>query len=382
MWSWLSRVFRSTGAAERAEAEGRIEDAARLYVDGNQRAEAVRVYLRAAETARTLDERREFYTRAYRLARTDDLRDAARRGLALVALAEAEGAAPRTDDERRRLTEAAEDLERLGAWREAGRAWALLEDREAVARVLTLAGDVDELEQLTGRREEAEREGLRRRGALEGFDAAWRSGDRARALAELRAWVTAHGEDHEARAALDAAAASMLREGRCEVEVDGQRVLVVGRFPAVLGREADVSLRGASVSRRHVEIGATAEGFTVRDVGSRSGTTLDGVPLGATLALVPGALVGLGADLGLRVHAGGDPGAVVLEVERGMDRGRRVALVSTAYTVAMGALRFSADGPVVTPTAPVSLNGQKVALPFVLVRGDRVETPGHALVVL
>jgi hypothetical protein len=30
----------------------------------------------------------------------------------------------------------------------------------------------------------------------------------------------------------------------------------------------------------------------------------------------------------------------------------------------------------------VSLNGQKVALEFTLVRGDRVEVPGHTLTVL
>ena len=76
MWTWLSRVFRSSSAAERAEAEGRIEDAARLYIENGDRAQAVVVYLRAAETARTLEERREFFTRAYGLARTDEHRDA------------------------------------------------------------------------------------------------------------------------------------------------------------------------------------------------------------------------------------------------------------------------------------------------------------------
>ncbi len=110
MWTWLSRVFRSSSAAERAEAEGRIEDAARLYVENGDRAQAVLVYLRAAETARTLEERREFYARAHGLARTDEHRDAARKGLALVTLAEAQAAAPRTDEDRRRLREAAEAL--------------------------------------------------------------------------------------------------------------------------------------------------------------------------------------------------------------------------------------------------------------------------------
>ncbi len=382
MWSWLSRVFRSTSAAERAEAEGRIEDAARLYVESGDRAEAIRVYLRAGETARTLEERREYFTRAYGLARTDDLRDAARKGLAMVALAEAEAAAPRTDDDRRRLTEAAEDLERMGCYRDAGRAWALLEDREAVVRVLTLAGDVDALESVTGSRDEAERKGLRRRGALEGFDSAWRSGDRPRAIRDLRAWVSANPDDHEARAALDARVATLLRDGRCELEHDGARTLLVGALPVTLGREADVVLRGASVSRRHAVIERGAEGFTLRDAGSRAGLLADGVAIAAPLPLAPGALVGLGADLALRVSPAGDEGALALEVERGMDRGRRIVLVARRYSLGWATLRFEPDGPVVSPSAPVSLNGQKVAVEFTLARGDRIEAPGHELDVL
>lgn len=383
MWSWLTRVFRTTSAAERAEAEGRIDDAARLYMESGDRAEAVRVLLRAAETARTLEERRNYHVRAYGMARTDDLREQARRGIALVTLAEAEALAPRTDEERRRLTEAAEDLERLGAFKEAGRAWAILEDRDAVVRVLTLAGDVEKLEQVTGARDEAERNALRRRAALEGFDGQWRSGDRTRALRDLRAWVTAHGDDHEARQALDAKAALVLHEGRCELEQDGQRVTVVARFPVVLGREGDVILRGASVSRRHTSVhhDAVTGGFAVEDLASRAGTTLDGVPIGARIALTVGQTVGLGSDMSLRARAGDDPGSLVLEVDRGMDRGRRVLLVPGSCALACGVMTFGDEGPVITPRGAVVLNGQRVAVSFTVVKGDRVESPGHSLTV-
>ncbi len=381
MWTWLSRVFRSSSAPERAEAEGRIEDAARLYVENGDRAQAVLVYLRAAETARTLEERREFYARAHGLARTDEHRDAARKGLALVTLAEAQAAAPRTDEDRRRLQEAAEDLERLGAWRDAGAAYGLLEDREAEVRLLTLAGDVDALEAVTGSRDEADRKGLRRRGALEGFDALWRSGDRPGAMRELQAWVSGNGDDHEARSELDARTASLLRDGRFEFELDGVRTLAVGRFPTTFGREADVVLRGASVSRRHCAVDLRDGRFELSDAGSRAGTSLDGVAIAAPLALSPGALVGLGSDLALRAFDGGD-GALRLEVERGMDRGRRVLLVARSFALPCGAARFEAEGPVVTPSGPVSLNGQKVAVEFTLARGDRVEVGGRTLTVL
>ncbi len=379
MWTWLSRVFGSQGAAGRAEAEGRIEDAARLYLERGNVADAVRVLLRAGETARTLEERRAFLVRAYGIARTDEHRREARKGLCLVTLAEAEAAAPRTEDDRRRVQEAADDLESMGLYREAGRAWAMLEDREAVARVLALAGDVDGLEKVTGDREASERNSLRRRAAVEGFDAMWRSGDRAGAVATLTAWVSAHGDDHEARSTLDRHVNLLLRDGRFEAEHDGARTVYVGRFPVTLGREADVVLRGASVSRRHVTIAQTGDRFEASDAGSRSGTTLDGVPLGAPLALRPGAALGLGADLSLRVQAAPDAGSLSLEIERGMDRGRRLVLVAGSAALACGAVRFEPSGPVLTPAQPVSLNGQKVALPFTLARGDRIEAGGRTL---
>ncbi len=373
MWAWLSRMLRGSRAAERAEADGRVDDAVRLYVDAGDRAEATRVLLRAAEIARTLDERRDFYTRAFSLARTEDLRDAARRGIALVTLAEFEAVPPRTDDERRRLTESARDLESLAAWREAARAWQLLDDREAIVRVLTLSGDVDSLESVTDAREAAERHALHRRGALEGFDMAWRSGDRSKALESLRHWVATAPDDHEARQCLDDHQARVLRGGRFEADLDGSVLTLVGQFPVTLGREADVIVRGAAVSRRHLEVLREAEGFVVRDAGSRAGTLLDGMPLAGQVPLRAGHTLGLGSDLQLRVE---DDGATVsLRIDRGLDRGRRVLLVAGAFALpgGSGVVRFDDEGPHFHPAAPVMLNGQRVAVPFLLARGDRVE---------
>lgn len=377
MWMWLSRVFRSRGAA-RAEAEGRIEDATRLYLERGEISEAVRVLLRAGETARTLEERRSFLVRAHGIARSDEQRREARKGLALVTLAEAEATTPPPDADRRSLREAAEDLESLGLYREAARAWTLLEDREALARTLALAGDVEGLEKITNDREALERKGLRRRAAIEGFDVLWRSGDRTGAVATLAAWVAEHSDDHEARATLDRHRALLLGDRPFEAEVDGLRVVYVGHFPCTIGREADVVVRGASVSRRHITIARGPSGFEVSDAGSKAGTTLDGVPMGSTLPLRPGAALGLGTDLIFRVGAMGASG-LSLEIERGMDRGRRVVLVVGSTPLFCGSLGFEPQGPVLTPDTPVLLNGQKVALPFTLAHGDRVESAGHTL---
>lgn len=381
MWTWLSRMFRSSGAAERAEAEGRIDDAARLYVEAGDRDEAVRVLVRAGETARTLDERREYLTRAHGLARSEAQRAATLRGIALVSLAEAEASAPQTPEEQRRLAEAAARLESLGAFKEAARAFSILDDREAMVRVLTLSGDVDGLERETGAVEFEERLGLRRRAAMESFEVLWRSGDRAKALADMARWVEGHGDDHEARKTLDQRSAQRVTAGLCEVEIDGDRRVLVCRDSVVLGREGDIVVRGGSVSRRHCRLDRRGEGFTVCDAGSRAGTQLDGISIAEPIALVAGRSLQLGADVSLKVHDAGD-GCWELEIDRGMDRGRRVMLLTAAWRSPFGPVTFSSFGPGLDPAQPVSLNGQRVAVPFGLVKGDRVEAMGKVLVVV
>lgn len=380
MWSWLTRVFRRGRAAERAEADGRVDEAIRLYLDAGERDEAVRVLLRAADTARTLDARRALLVRAYGLVKDPALRDEARRAVALCTLAELEESPPRTDEERRRLAEAARELEALGAFREAARGFDLLDDRDAVVRVLTLAGDVEGMEKLVGDRDDEERQGMRRHAAMDAFEGLWASGDRVRALEELRAWLASTPDDHEARAAHDDRAARLLRGGVTDLMVDGRRVTVVSRLPASLGREGDVALRGASVSRQHARVTWRDGGFVVEDAGSRAGTTLDGLAIGGALPLHDGASVGLGADLVLRARV--TDASVTLEVERGMDRGRALVVTRDAWSTPVGALRFGDDGPTLTPEGGVRLNGQRVAVPVVLVRGDRVERGALTLRVL
>lgn len=377
--SWFSRLFRSRGEAqaEKAEVEGRFEDAARIYVELGARAEAFRVLVRAAESARELSERRGFYTRAYAVARTDEAQALARRGLALCALAEFDGAGPRNDAQRARLAEAAAELEKNGSFREAARAFKLLGDKEGVERAMMLAGDIEGYEREVGADEVAERQRLRRRNAIENGETLWRSGDRTGALGSLETWLRSNPSDEEARLLLDERRALLCSSARVEARLGETLLAVVGRFPVTLGREADVSLRGAGVSREHVVIERAADGaVTVRDHGSRNGTTLEGLALAGTVALAEGQSIGLGSDLLLKVRERTRV-VTVLEVDRGMDRGRRIVLLTGPWKCALGHLRFDdAQRFVLEPDAAVELNGQRVVMPIVLARGDRVRGAG------
>ncbi|MDP3213331.1 MAG: FHA domain-containing protein, partial [Deltaproteobacteria bacterium] len=179
-----------------------------------------------------------------------------------------------------------------------------------------------------------------------------------------------------ARRLLDQRDASLLRGGRCELRVDGEAVSLIGRLPLVIGREGDLVLRGAGVSRRHCELArgaGPAGGYELRDLESRAGTRLDGLRIGAPMALRDGQRVELGDDLALRV--GLDDGALTLLVERGLDRGRRVAVLAGAWRTPLGGLRVGESGLELEPAAPVQLNGQRVAMTMVLAHGDRVDGP-------
>ncbi len=371
MWSWLSRAFRSNGAAERAEAEGRFEDAVRLYVEAGARDEAVRVLLAVAETTRSLESRRSLLARASTIAKEESQRAEARRLLARLSVEEAEDSAPRTDDERRALADAARALEALGEHADAARAYVVLEDREGLVRTLTLSGDVDALERLTGARDDVDRHELRRRAATEDAETRWRSGDRPGSLAALRQWVGEHGDDHEARRLLDQRTSAVLRGAKLELKVDGEPVSLMAALPLVIGREGDLVLRGAGVSRRHCELSQAEGGYVIRDLESRSGTRLDGLRIGAAMALRDGQRVELGDDLTLRVSLDGD--GLTLAVERGLDRGRRVAVLGAGWRTKLGLVTRGEAGLVLEPSAPLQLNGQRVAMAMVLARGDRVD---------
>jgi hypothetical protein len=382
MRAWIARLFRSRAEtlAEKAEVEGRFEDAARLYVESGARAEAVRVLMRAAETARHLAERRTYLTRAYAVARTDDSRNAARRALGELTLTEAEITPPRNDEERARLVEAAASLEATGAFREAARAFRLLGERESVERMLMLAGDIEGYEREAGADEAAQRHRLRRRNAIESFEALWRSGDRVAALEALEAWAQTHADDSEAALLLEERRASVVRAGRLEARWNETLLVAVGSFPVTLGREADVIVRGASVSREHVVIERDGEQLTIRDHGSRNGTQLEGLPLRGCVPLAPGQSVGMGTDLSLRVEA--VEGGLELEIERGMDRGRRIVLVTGVWRMPLGGVRFVDGRAVLEPQGAVRLSGQRVVAAITLARGDRIEGEGGTLEVV
>lgn len=383
MTGFFSRLFRSRAEtqAERAEVDGRFEDAARLYVEAGQRDEAFRVLVLAGEGAESLARRRDLFARALTIARTDEQRTAARASIAKITLAEYEARPAQTDEDRIRLSECAQDLERSGANREAAKAYKLLADQEGVERNLVQAGDVEGFEREVSTSHAEEKLRLRRRNAFESFEMLWGAGDREGALNGLEAWVRDHSDDHEARTLSEERRSKLVGKGRVDARVGADvQLSIVAAFPCTLGREATVNLRGAGVSREHCVVELREGEFTIRDNESRNGTLLRGIAVKGWVPLRDGDDISIGPDLTMSVSS--TEGATILTVERGMDRGKQLVFLRSQYKTAVGTLRFRDGRAVLTPDGPVKLLGQKVVAPITLAHGDRVDGASATLDIL
>jgi pSer/pThr/pTyr-binding forkhead associated (FHA) protein len=97
-----------------------------------------------------------------------------------------------------------------------------------------------------------------------------------------------------------------------QIRIDGDRRVVFGR-----SRDADLSLSDEDASRRHVEIARRGDGLVVRDLGSKSGTTLGDRAVGSTdTAWRPGVELVVGQNA---FEAELPVLEVLAEIERGQD---------------------------------------------------------------
>jgi hypothetical protein len=89
----------------------------------------------------------------------------------------------------------------------------------------------------------------------------------------------------------------------------------------VLGRDqlCDLTLRAGGVSRQHAEIEWSGEAFVLRDLDSRNGTSLAGMPLAGRVPLVGNGRFGLGDECNIDFEC--NDGVLILRVANGIDRG-------------------------------------------------------------
>jgi len=316
-------------AAVAAEAAGDVELAAERYALAGDYAGAVRMHLARAARAPTRLGELAALRDAMRWAGEDPAlrkQAAAALGKALWDAVRAEGIA--TERDRAKVREAAELLVTGENHALAGEALETIHDHLAAANAYSAGGLVERMEAALAKDDAALHAVHEETDAFAGYQTAMRVGRRDEARGELvRAVGAAASSAAEYRRLLDQLDTAMLTAGKVELRRRGKPLIVACAAPRiVLGRDplCDLTLRAGGVSRQHAEIERTGDGFLLRDLDSRNGTSLAGLPLAGRVPLVTGGQFGLGEECAIDFEVAG--GVLLLRVRGGLDRG--VALIA------------------------------------------------------
>jgi tetratricopeptide (TPR) repeat protein len=315
-------------AAVAAEAAGDVELAAERYALAGELEGAVRMHLARAARAPTRITELGALRDAMRWAGDEPVlrrQAAAALGKALWEAARAEGIA--TERDRAKVREAADLLVTGDNHALAGEALETIKDHQAAAHAYSAGGLVERMESALAKDEAAQHAVHEETDAFAGYQTAMRIGRRDEARGELVRALAAASAASEYRRLLDHLDTALLTAGKLELKRRGKPLIVVCVAPhLVLGRDplCDLTLRAGGVSRQHAEIEHAGEAFAVRDLDSRNGTTLAGLPLAGRVPLVGSGQIGLGdeCEIDFAAHAGG----LTLRVRGGLDRG--VALIA------------------------------------------------------
>jgi hypothetical protein len=312
---------------------------------------------------------------------------AAALGKALWEAVRAEGIA--TERDRARVREAAAllvigDLHAL-----AGQALETIHDHVAAANAYSDGGLVEQLEAALAKDDAAQHAVREEADAFAGYQTAMRIGRRDEARDELVRAAGAAASASEYRRLLDQLDTAMLTAGKVELKRRGKpRIVACAASRIVLGRDplCDLALRAGGVSRQHAEIERTADGFTLRDLDSRNGTSLAGLPLAGRVPLVVAGQLGLGDECAIDFEI--LDGLLVLRVRGGLDRGATLIACTPDQRLELSALglalelSFGRGRPLLGRGACKSMVFNDEPLGDVrvqLIRGDRVLADGDEI---
>ncbi|RMG12221.1 MAG: FHA domain-containing protein, partial [Deltaproteobacteria bacterium] len=224
-------------------------------------------------------------------------------------------------------------------------------------------------------RREAERESAlhRARAALAEVDADLSAGRRARALDALLRLKGQARMDPEMRRHVENLLADLEARrprGRIALSLASARdaLTVAADLPVRIGRAEDsiLPLRDPGVSRHHARISVEAGRFVLEDLGSRNGTFVDGLLLGAPLTVEGALRIGLGERCEIEVAPLGVTG-LLLRVEKGLSAGALALLLAGPVDLAElegldldARLAERSGWFVLTPSGPARLEGREL----------------------
>jgi tetratricopeptide (TPR) repeat protein len=390
--SLLKRLFSADyRAAVAAEAAGDLELAAERYALAGEHDAAVRVHMARAQRAdKRTDQikalRDALHWASMGISGHREVKAALARSL--LSRAREEGVA--TERDRDRVREAANLFAEAEYYHEAGEAFESIGDDRAAARVYEAGGLVFRMEAVMLR--EATQTDRQRRldRAFSEYELYLAGGQRRRARDALRTCVETAERKSEYRKLLDALETRLIGSGRVALRRRGgaATVLVAGAT-VVVGRDSlcQLPLRSGGISRQHAEVQLVVDAgqrqYRLRDLHSRNGTLVGGVPIAGSLPLRDQGMFSLGDDCQIEFAICGQPEILQLTATSGLDRGLTLWAGAEGDWLPVGelplAVRFDAGCPVLKATdgSCLALNCERVAVGEVeLIHGDQLAIAG------
>jgi hypothetical protein len=332
-------------AAVAAEAAGNVDLAAERYALAGENAGAVRMHLARAARAPTRITELAALRDAMRWAAEDPVlqrQAAAALGRALWEAAKAEGVA--TERDRAKVREAADLLVRGGDHTTAGEALESIGDHLAAANAYSAGGLVERMEHALAKDDASQERAREEADAFAGYETHMRIGRRDDARADLVRCIAAARVAGEYRRLLDQLDTALLTAGKAELRRRGKPMIVAcAASKIVLGRDqlCDLTLRAGGVSRQHAEIDRLASAFSLRDLDSRNGTTIGGLPLVGKVPLAGAGRFGLGDECPIDFEVVDD--TLILRVVGGLDRSVALTAGAEGTKLVLAPLGIAAD---------------------------------------
>lgn len=278
--------------AQREEALGNLAEATALYLEAEARSEVTRVLTLRSDAATDPAQRLLLLAQAIQHAGDSESHELRVKRARLCLDLARSNTRPLS---RHELSDLASELGNLGEPALAADVYALIGDAENQAKMLVEAGAIDRLEQVLDQEHDKARD-LRVRNELHTrIRDLIASGHRRQALAigkessDVEEALVAALRDVEARRA---------RGPRIRLELDRTPTDLAFGERVVIGRaDATLTIPSPAISREHLELRSGASGPEAVDLGSRNGTLLRGVKLGAALVLREPTELALGGEV-------------------------------------------------------------------------------------
>lgn len=389
--SFFRRVFSADyRAAVAAEAAGNVDLAAERYALAGEAEGAVRMHIARAARAGTRQAEISALRDAIRWAGNEPalLRQAAKAlGRALWESLRSEGVA--TERDRAKVREAAELLVLGEDHQTAGEALEMIGDLQGAASAYSAGGFVEKMESTLAKDDAVVEQARDEADAFANYETHMHVGRRDEARTELARALHSAAVAGEYRRMLDQLDTALLTGGRVELKRRGKPAIVACAAPKiVIGRDAlcDLPLRAGGVSRQHAEIDRVAGAFQLRDLDSRNGTSLAGLPLVGKVPLVGTGRFGLGDECSIDFEV--SEGILILRLANGLDRGTALIAGDDGAKLVLAPLGsgldiiFQKGRPLLGrgTTTEVTFNDEPLGdLRVQLIRGDRIVADGDEI---